>query len=93
MTGCLLPKLMLIKFAHPRFLLRSIIWLFVTGYLWCFLNLNETNSFCPCQNLHIVVFAITILMILLSTVLLSTLGKILPGFTLPVIEPPRSLLA
>lgn len=98
---------MLIKLAHYRFLLVGILLIFAASYLWCFINPEEVrgeqhndshglgNGFCfhfYNQNLHIGASVLIVFMVVLSTVLLPTLGEILPGFTHPLIKPPRSLL-
>jgi hypothetical protein len=93
-------------FVRYRFLLIGVILIFTVGYLWCFINPEEIkgeqhhdfhglgNDFCLYffnQTVHIEVPLIFIFIVLLFTILLLTPGKILPGFTFPLIEPPRFL--
>jgi len=99
---------MLIKLAQSKFLLVGVVLLFAAGYLWCFLNPGELqgeqhkdshgsgNGLCfhfYNQTVHIVIPTIAVLMVLLSMILLHALGETLSGFTSPLIEPPRFLLA
>jgi hypothetical protein len=96
------------SFNPYKFLLAGFVIVFVVGYLGCFLNPAELrgeehnhshtsgNNFCSHfyhQTVHSGVPMVTIFVVLLSTILIPTLGETLPGFAHPLKEPPRSLRA